>query len=93
MVSSGPMWNNPEKWCKMQILMTKRIVGLARYVEDGRYRFGARNLGPYPSDDCESKPYQKRFGMADPWSPMKGSNYYGITPDGHYSRFDKRGAL
>lgn len=33
-------------------------------------------------DDCESKPYQKRFGMDDPWSTER-KELYGITPDGN----------
>lgn len=34
-----------------------------------------------PINECESKPYQKRFGMDDPWS-LERQEYFGITPDG-----------
>jgi DNA polymerase type B, organellar and viral len=34
-----------------------------------------------PLDDCESKPYQKRFGMDDPWS-LERMEIHGINQEG-----------
>lgn len=58
----------------------KRIGTWPNVLEDGRTIWRSEPW-TLPSNDCESKPYQKRFGMADPWS-LERLEFYGITPDG-----------
>jgi len=58
----------------------KRIGAWPVQLEDGRTIWRSEPW-TLPLDDCESKPYQKRFGMADPWS-LERIEAYGINPDG-----------
>lgn len=58
----------------------KRIGAWRDVLEDGRTIWRSEPW-TLPADNCESKPYQKRFGMADPWS-LERLEFYGITPDG-----------
>ena len=58
----------------------KRIGAWPSVLEDGRTVWRSEPW-TLPANDCESKPYQKRFGMADPWS-LERLEFYGITPDG-----------
>ena len=58
----------------------KRIGAWPVKLEDGRTIWRSEPW-TLPADNCESRPYQKRFGMADPWS-LDRQEYYGITPDG-----------
>lgn len=58
----------------------KRIGAWPDSLEDGRTIWRSEPW-TFPANDCKSKPYQKRFGMADPWS-LERLEFYGITPDG-----------
>lgn len=58
----------------------KRIGAWPSTLDDGRIVWRSEPW-TLPLDGCESKPYQKLFGMADPWS-LERLEYYGITPDG-----------
>jgi hypothetical protein len=58
----------------------KRIGAWADTLEDGRTIWRSEPW-TFPANDCESKPYQKRFGMDDPWS-LERKEMFGITPDG-----------
>lgn len=58
----------------------KRIGAWPETMEDGRTIWRSEPW-TYPADDCQSKPYQKRFGMEDPWS-LDRIEMWGITPDG-----------
>lgn len=58
----------------------KRIGAWPSKLEDGRTIWRSEPW-TLPLNDCESKPYQKRFGMADPWS-LERLELFGITPDG-----------
>jgi hypothetical protein len=71
--SSGEMVQNANPY-------DKRIGAWPVLLEDGRTIWRSE-CWTLPANDCESKPYQKRFGMADPWS-LERLEFYGITPDG-----------
>jgi hypothetical protein len=58
----------------------KRIGAMPGRLPDGRRIWGSIPW-QLPLDDCESKPYQKRFGMDDPWS-LERMEIQGITPEG-----------
>lgn len=58
----------------------KRIGAWPVQLEDGRTVWRSEPW-TLPIDNCESKPYQKRFGMADPWS-LDRLEMFGITQDG-----------
>lgn len=58
----------------------KRIGAWREELEDGRYIWRSEPW-TFPINDCKSKPYQKRFGMEDPWS-LERLEYYGINEDG-----------
>lgn len=58
----------------------KRIGAWPEQLDDGRIIWRSEPW-TLPINDCESKPYQKRFGMDDPWS-LERMEMYGITPDG-----------
>lgn len=58
----------------------KRIGAWKDQLDDGRVIWRSEPW-TLPIDNCESKPYQKRFGMDDPWS-LERMEMYGITPDG-----------
>jgi hypothetical protein len=58
----------------------KRVGAWPSILEDGRTIWRSEPW-TFPADDCTSKPYQKRFGMDDPWS-LERLEFYGITPDG-----------
>ncbi len=58
----------------------KRIGAWREDLGDGR-RIWRSEPWTFPADNCRSKPYQKRFGMDDPWS-LERLEFYGITPDG-----------
>lgn len=58
----------------------KRIGAWKDTLDDGRTIWRSEPW-TLPMDTCESKPYQKRFGMADPWS-LDRAELFGITPDG-----------
>jgi hypothetical protein len=58
----------------------KRVGLLLDELEDGR-QIWRSEVWSLPIDDCQSKPYEKRFGMDDPWS-LENMEDYGITPDG-----------
>jgi hypothetical protein len=49
-------------------------------LEDGRVVYRSEPW-TFPSNQCQSKPYKKRFGMDDPWS-LDRLEMNGITPDG-----------
>jgi hypothetical protein len=58
----------------------KRVPALFPENHNGRivYRSMPWTL---PVDDCKSKPYEKQFGMDDPWSQER-LELFGVTPDG-----------
>ena len=58
----------------------KRNGVWASRLEDGRIVWRSEPW-TLPVDDCETKPYEKRFGMDDPWS-LESLEQDGITPDG-----------
>ena len=58
----------------------KRIGAWSDTLEDGRTIWRSEPW-TFPANDCESKPYQKRFGMDDPWS-LERVEFFGITPEG-----------
>lgn len=58
----------------------KRIGAWPAQLEDGRTIWRSEPW-TLPLDNCESRPYQKRFGMDDPWS-LERLELFGITPDG-----------
>lgn len=58
----------------------KRIGAWLEILEDGRTIWRSEPW-TFPIDDCQSKPYQKRFGMDDPWS-LERKEMYGIAPEG-----------
>lgn len=58
----------------------KRIGAWPDTLEDGRIIWRSEPW-TFPANNCISKPYQKRFGMDDPWS-LERLEFYGITPDG-----------
>lgn len=58
----------------------KRIGTWQSSLDDGRTVWRSEPW-TLPANDCISKPYQKRFGMDDPWS-LERLEFYGITPDG-----------
>lgn len=56
-------------------------IGVYAYNHNGRIVWRSEPW-TFDLDDCISKPYQKRFGMDDPWSTER-KELYGITPDGN----------
>jgi len=58
----------------------KRIGAWPDTLEDGRIIWRSEPW-TLPSNNCISKPYQKRFGMEDPWS-LERIELFGINQDG-----------
>lgn len=58
----------------------KRIGAWRETLEDGREIWRSEPW-TFEANNCKSKPYQKRFGMEDPWS-LERREMYGIAPDG-----------
>jgi DNA polymerase family B len=58
----------------------KRIGAWPQILEDGRCIWRSEPW-TFDRDNCQSKPYQKRFGMEDPWS-LERLELYGINQDG-----------
>lgn len=56
-------------------------IGVYAYNHNGRIVWRSEPW-TFDLDNCQSKPYQKRFGMDDPWSTER-KELYGITPDGN----------
>jgi hypothetical protein len=58
----------------------KRIGAWRETLDDGRTIWRSEPW-TFPINECESRPYQKRFGMDDPWS-LERLELLGITQDG-----------
>lgn len=58
----------------------KRIGAWKQVLSDNRTIWRSEPW-TFPANECQSKPYQKRFGMEDPWS-LERQEYYGINEDG-----------
>ena len=58
----------------------KRIGAWPETLDDGRTIWRSEPW-TFPANDCKSQPYEKRFGMDDPWS-LERKELFGITPDG-----------
>ena len=72
--------NDPNRMVQNANPSDKRIGAWPNRLEDGRIIWRSEPW-TLPLDDCRSKPYEKRFGMDDPWS-LERREMYGITPEG-----------
>lgn len=72
--------NNPLRLVQNANPTDKRIGAWPDTLEDGRIIWRSEPW-TLPLDDCRSKPYEKRFGMDDPWSQER-REMFGITPEG-----------
>jgi hypothetical protein len=51
-------------------------------IELGLFVDWSDDDNPTSRQDCESTPYEKRFGMDDPWS-QESLTEFGVSPDGN----------